>query len=264
MGGALEDLREGIAIVGDRSDAARRYLPILARTLFCLSRFEEAAEAYKSIGEYLPVFRNPISGLQIDYDWELCFHHALCLKKAGRQEAAIRALIEFAENKTLQIPEPVNKAFQPDGIASWVAKWYSAQGRYRDATRFLKAELESRFSPPESWQLSTILVLDSVLQQGEGLASAARDYIGSRPDLTKLMSGITADLWPTFLVLSQESARHWLSAVYLRFAECPLENVRAVWLNSAVREYGWVLELELSLGFKNLIFARARSLGGRP
>lgn len=93
------------------------------------------------------------------------------------------------------------------------------------------------------------------LKEREEPAAAARQYIATRPDIQRMMSGMILDLWPTFGALSQESILHWLAAVHLSFADCPLKDVRKIWLNNVVREYGWVLEYEL----KTRIFLAFRS-----
>jgi tetratricopeptide (TPR) repeat protein len=240
---ALRNLREGFAI--DR-EGSRPYLPIIARTLFCLEQFEEAAETYDALAKMNLVLEDPLLG-EADGDWEwlLCFHRCLCLKGAGKHDAAISALAEFAERRTVRLPDPINKIFSTWGTGWWIAKWYSEQGRYHQAAQFLKTELESLLSPPESWQLSTILVLESVVQDQERPAETARQHLASHPDIQQIMRSMISDLWPVFGFLSQESVLHWLAAVHLSFADCPLRDARGIWLNNAIREYGWVFENEL-------------------
>jgi len=214
--------------------------------LFCLGRFEEAAETYDALAKAGLVFKDAILGEEEpDWEWQLCFQRCLCLKGAGKHDTAINSLTEFAELHTVRLPDPLNKTISTWGTGWWIAKWYSEQGRYHEAAQFLKAELESLWSPPESWQLSTILVLESVVREQEGSAATARQYIASRPDIQQIISGAISNLWPAFGSLSQESALRWLTAVYLSFAECPLKDAKRIWLNNAIREYGWVFENEL-------------------
>ena len=245
---ALQNLREGFA--GDQV-AGRPYLPIIARTLFCLGRFEEAAEKYDELEKLRLVFVDPITGdMDSEWDWLLCFHRCLCLRGAGKQDAAISALAEFAERHTIRLPDSPNKTLSLWGTGWWIAKWYSEQGRYHEAAQFLKTELESLFSPPECWQLSTILALESVARDEEGLAAQARQCLADRPDIQQIMNGMISDMWPAFRTLSPDSALRWLSAIYFSFAEYPLKDLKRISLSYAVREYGLVVEQE----FKTKIF----------
>lgn len=254
---ALADLREGFSI---DQEINRSYLPLIARTLFCLGRFEEAAEAYDALAKAGPSLQNPING-EPDHEWEwlLCFHRCVCLRRAGQPDAAIDALAQFGERQAIRLPDPINKNFRTWGTGWWIAKWHSEQGRYLEAAQYLKAELDSYFSPPESWQLSTILVLESVARDEAALAATTRQYIADRPDIQQIMTGIISDMWPTYGSLSPDSALHWLSAVHLSFGECPLKDLKNIWLSNAVREYGWVLEQELKARIFSVFFEEVRS-----
>jgi len=123
---ALRDLREGLAI---DQGASHPYQPIIARALFCLERFEEAAETYDVLSKLGLVFVNVIIGEEEpDWEWQLCFQRCLCLKHLGKHDAAISALAEFAERRTIRLPDPINKVLSTWGTGWWIAKWYSEQG----------------------------------------------------------------------------------------------------------------------------------------
>ena len=98
-------------------DRAAVYRPLLARSLFCLGRFEAAAAAYQALIEDGVGFKDDVSGSEENYDWELWFHYALCHKLNGNSDRAVAALLEFSERKTRHVPEPLDKLLRPHGIA---------------------------------------------------------------------------------------------------------------------------------------------------
>jgi hypothetical protein len=141
--------------------------------------------------------------------------------------------------------ESVIVKYRPTGVAWWIAKWLSEEGRYHEAAKYLGEELEGPYSPQESWQLSTILALGTILQDREGPIGATRKYLAENPNQQKLLEGIIQDMWPTYALIHEDSRLHWLTAVLDVSGDCPLAEARHLWLNISVKEYGWVLEHEL-------------------
>ena len=92
-------------------------------------------------------------------------------------------------------------------------------------------------SPPESWQLSTILALGELEQERERTAEAIRKHLAANPDLRRLLEGTVAELWPTFSVLKNDARLAWLVAVNLANLKCPVEGGEREYLRSAIQKY---------------------------
>jgi tetratricopeptide (TPR) repeat protein len=172
-----------------------------------------------------------------DYRWEIFFSAARSHRLAGDVERAIDILQRLAADER-------NAA----GTGWWIAKWYSEDGDYEKAAQYLRRELEQRFSPPESWQLSSIIALGAIASERDEASSFSKNLAEKAPNLYLVMCGLIQEHWPLFTRLSTESQSHWLYAAAQVHADCPLPEVRPAYLNSAVREYGWVLEHELKTG----------------
>ena len=245
---AINDLEQGCAA----SEAlAAPYRPVLARSLFYLRNFGRAAAAYLRTRTDKVEFATSEGSSKEDFEWELWFQVALCRRLDGDRQGAIDTLAEFIESKkqtvaqSLSDLEPILHLLRPSGMSWWIAKWYSEQGNYHRAAEALRDELDSKTSPPETWQLSTILVLDEVVRRQESDAEAVRAYISSNSEMQLVLGSVVSQFWPTFMNLLQDSRVHWLSALWHSFADCPLPAVRPVWFRDAVKEYGWVVEHEM-------------------
>ncbi len=236
---ALHWLRDGVDL---DEEACRPYLPLRARALFVLGRFKEAAEAYGELEDADRFSPTVFSELGYgDWEWSLRMNRCLCLRKTGEHDTAIKLLEEFRGRRPIA-----------DGVAWWIAQWYSEQGRYHDAAKWLREELESDFAPRESWQLSTILALETVAQDQKDWGSRAREFLAATPMLDRALRSVISELWPTFSALSKESAERWLGAEWMRSMQTK-EFERSLEA-SVVREYAWVVEYEL----KSRVFCRFR------
>jgi len=275
---AVDHIQQGIPAV---PQLASSYAPLLARSHFVLGQFESAADTYRMMIDNPIVFKEKAllppekiaelrsAGIdaelfatrQKDFEWELWFCYALCYRLQGNSQLAVEYLAEFRERKERDLPdipesfteegkhltERLKGLLRPTGVAWWIAKWLSEEGRYDEAANYLREELEGPYSPPESWQLSGILALGTILQEHKGPSDATRRYFAESPSQQKLLGGIIQDMWPTFASLHQDSQLRWLTAVLHVSGDCPLDDARHLWLNISVKEYGWVLEHELRM-----------------
>jgi tetratricopeptide (TPR) repeat protein len=229
---AAEDLRQAIKL--DKT-LGQAYRPLLARTLFCLGDFEEAARTLDEMIEGRVVLKEECTGTSEDYRWEIFFLAAWSRQLAGDTEGAIDTLERMAVDQTGRA-----------GPKWWAAKWCSEKGEYEKAAEYLKMERENRlYSPPESWQLSTILTLGRLASEREEAATFSRKLEEKNPTLSRMMTGLIQEHWPAFAVLREDSRSRWLYAAAQAHADCLGPEFQAACFNSAIREYGWVLEHEL-------------------
>jgi tetratricopeptide (TPR) repeat protein len=230
---ALHNLEEGF--LHDQTLACP-YAPILARSLFALSHFEKAAQIYSS------------SCRSLDRQWDVTFLTALCKRLSGKPEAATQVLLEFRERPSSPGEDPGLRARNQTGLLWWAAKWLAEEGKYDEAARHLKNEIESQWSPPESWQLSTILALGELEQERERAADAIRKNLAANPDVRRLLEGTVAELWPTFSLLQDDTRLAWLVAINLASLKCPVQGGEREYFRSAIQKYAWSVENELQIG----------------
>lgn len=238
------------------------YRPVLARALFSLGRFELACTEYEQLRELNPTFIHRQELLkggyreeEENYQWEISFMAALCHKLAGDFEHAVQILEE------LRCSEIHNF-----GAAWWAAKWYTERGQYDKASELLEKELAVRFSPPDSWELSTILALGRISDSQQHAHEFAKRLARTNPDLQPMILGVAAQLWPNVARLSHEARDHWLYAAVQLHCPTPIPAAALIAANSAIREFGWILEFELKARvfdqFKNEL-ARNSELRGQ-
>ncbi|MGB8886916.1 MAG: hypothetical protein WCC87_09350 [Candidatus Korobacteraceae bacterium] len=234
------------------------YRPVLARTMFSLGQFELAAMEYQTLCDEHPAFSYNLEMLdgsfqeqQEEYQWEISFMTALCHKLGGNFGDALQVLERLRSSE-----------HHAAGAAWWAAKWYTEGGNYQEAAELLEKELSLRFSPPDSWELSTILALAKVLElhqdSGEFMQRLRRDY----PELQSLLLGVCVQLWPNIRRLSSDSLDHWLHAAFELHAFERLPAAGRIAANSAIKDYGWILEGELRTGvfdvFRNSVINNNR------
>lgn len=228
------------------------YRPILARALFCLGKFELAAREYEKLYEQNMAFYHRIElvagGYQEekeDYQWEISFMTALCDKLAGDFDHAILVLerLQSSEHRAV-------------GAAWWAARWYTERGQYDKAAELLEKELKLRFSPPDSWELSAILALAKVAESQQDAQEFVKRLARSNPEAPLILLGMSAQFWPNITKLSSESRDHWLYAEVQLHSLAPIHGAEGIAATSAIREFGWILELEL----KTCVFDEFRNV----
>jgi tetratricopeptide (TPR) repeat protein len=232
LGRAIEDLRSGILLSPIDSSP---YRVLLARALYAIKECKPAAVAYSELLASPYQFTAHIGDHEdeANFEWEISFSAALSHYFAGDLDGAIAAL----DSLRSRIPNA-------PGAAWWMAKWHSEAGRYDEAAAYLKSESEAVFSPPESWQLSTILTLGQIAKEQERASLFIGELAKRAPSQLLIMTAVVQEYWPTFNSITEDSRNHWLMAVHLVHADHPPE-LRPALLNSAIREYGWVVEQEL-------------------
>ena len=188
------------------------YRPIIARTLFCLGEFGLAAAGYESLYQSDARFMHRdelVTGgfleREEDYQWETSFMAALCHKLDGNFD---KAMLVFERLRSSD--------HDAQGAAWWAARWYMERGDYTKAAELLEQELTLRFSPVDSWELSTILALGKVLELQQDPFEFVRRLHHDLPELESLLFGTCVQLWPNFTRLSSGSLDHWLHAIFER------------------------------------------------
>jgi hypothetical protein len=170
---------------------------------------------------------------------------ALCHKLEGDFDQAILVLERLRSSE-----------HHAQGAAWWAAKWYTERGQYDKAAELLEKELTLRFSPPDSWELSTILALAKVVEVQQDAGEFTKRLARSSPELQSLLLGISAQLWPNIMRLSPESREHWLGATVQLHSLGAIPAADRIAANWAIRELGWILELEL----KTCVFDQFRNM----
>jgi len=228
------------------------YRPILARVLFCLGKFDLAAKEYEKLYEQNMAFYHRHELVEggyreekEEYQWEVSFMTALCHKLAGDFDQAIQVLERLQSSGDRAV-----------GAAWWAAKWYTERGQYDKAAELLEKELTLRFSPPDSWELSTILALAKVTERQRDAQEFVKRLARTNPEVESILLGISAQLWPNISQLSPESRDHWIYAEVQLHSLTAIPAADRIAANSAVREFGWILELEL----KTCVFDQFRNL----
>jgi tetratricopeptide (TPR) repeat protein len=220
-------------------ELGNQYRVLLARVLFSLGEFREAAEEYQRVLSQRFCFDHPNRTIKVgeDYEWELSFFTALCFRRAGDLDRAI---------SVLQTVSPSGSSLR--GASWWIAQWYSEEGFFDKAAEFLVKESEQPyFSPPESWQLSTVLALARLSRKEDERDQAERflERLKRRnPEMVELIVGLSAQLWPSFSLLAKESQAHWLLGVAeLHISTFP--GAEGASANRAITAFAWIVEHEL-------------------
>jgi tetratricopeptide (TPR) repeat protein len=133
------------------------------------------------------------------------------------------------------------------GTDYWIGRWYAEDGNYEKAAPYIRKELDDRFSPREFWQLRAILELSARAGEREEAASFLEDLEKKNPALLHALTGLIAEHWSGFKSLDRESQSRWLYAELQVHWDPPVPELYPAHLNSAVREFGWVLEHELKV-----------------
>jgi tetratricopeptide (TPR) repeat protein len=179
------------------------YRPVIARILFCLGKFELAAKKYDKAGSDRYFFSDSSGFWHEDYQWEISLCTALCYNLGGDFQQAVSVLEQLGSSE-----------HHAEGSAWWIAKWYTERGEYDHAAQYLQRELDLRYSPPASWELSTILTLSKVAGEQGNVQKFSEWLARNNPEMQVLLIGISEQLWPPIAKLSPESRDHWIHAAF--------------------------------------------------
>jgi hypothetical protein len=241
----LEWAVEHLQRIAENPARMRLYRPMLARTQFCLGRLQVAAETFESVRREIVPMPTPLG-----VGWPVAFMCALCHRLAGDTEAAVTSLSGYAA-QLKQLSEktegPLRTLLHPYGINWWIAKWYSEDGKYEEAARFLRMEVESTLSPMESWELSALTVLGETITIREGAVHAVRQYLAEKPRELDFLVKLITDVWPTFERLLPDSQKAWIAAAFIASSVAPIPHVESRLMSEAIREYGLSVEHELRM-----------------
>jgi tetratricopeptide (TPR) repeat protein len=151
--------------------------------LFVLGKFDLAAREYEKLHEQHMVFfhryelvEGGYEEQEEDYEWEISFMTAFCYKLAGDFDQAGLVLERLRSSES-----------NAEGAAWWAAKWYTERGQYDKAAELLEKELQLRFSPPDSWELSTILALAKVTESQQDAGEFAKRLARTNPELPSIL-----------------------------------------------------------------------------
>jgi len=254
LSAVVDDLKQVVDIGGA---LAVPYCPLLARALFAMGRFKEAAGVFEPMIDDLNAERasrekdlsrkikegiefdelfDAIMEPSLDYDWEIYFSAAWSHRLAGDSESAIATVQRLAAS------DPHAR-----GTGYWIGRWYAEDGNYEKAAPYIRKELDDRFSRREFWQLRAILELSARAGEREEAATFLEDLEKKNPALLHALTGLIAEHWSGFKSLDRESQSRWLFAELQVHWDPPVRELYPAHLNSAVREFGWVLEQELKV-----------------
>jgi len=251
LSAVVDDLKQVVDIGGA---LAVPYCPLLARALFAMGRFKEAAGVFERMIDDLGPEResrnkdllqkikegvelwDALRGESPDYGWEMYFSAAWSHRLAGDPESAIAIMQRLATD------DP-----SAHGTDYWIGRWYAEDGNYEKAAPYIRKELDDRFSPREFWQLRAILELSARAGEREEAANFLEDLEKKNPALRHALTRLIVEHWPGFKALDRESQSRWLYAELQVHWDPPVLELYPAHLNTAVREFGWVLEHELKV-----------------